>query len=88
MTFFQPIVCTNCGKETKGTVRCCMLDRCVESQNATLRQQLSIEQLAAIVRDGGRITVEGGRPLCWTCAQENNYTCYSCELEVSEEKNK
>lgn len=86
--FFKPIACTNCGNETKGTVRCCMRDRCIESQNKILRNQLTIEQQAKIVQDGGRVVVETGRPLCWTCANANNYVCCWCELEASEETKK
>lgn len=85
MSFFATQTCTNCGKQDYGMPHCAMRDRCIESQNANIRATITIEQMADEFKTGKCITVDHPRPLCFKCATESGYVCWSCELEQKAE---
>ena len=81
-------ICSNCGIEKSHVLmtHCRMVDRCIPSQNLRITLSIDHEELVRKLATGERIYVDVGAPLCYRCAQENQFTCYHCELEAMEER--
>lgn len=78
----EKLTCTNCGwvLSKDRMTSCRMLDRCVPSQNTAIATAFTEDQLVDKL-SSGRAYSDGGRPLCYPCAEDNKYVCYVCELE-------